>query len=174
MVDPGDKADSHERIGFVKTIGSPVTVGHRDRVERIREAIVDLQVAIDGCVAQPPDRLSDTVASLARHCSIFLRKMVLGDERSPRLLDGDFCQMARLGFNRIRKVPSNRRTLTLVPIEISRGYFQATKLDEETGAPEVTHVFPVGPQRLSIVIELAVARYDGLAQPTGTGSSMGD
>ena len=153
MTGLGNKADSHERIRFVKTTGSPVTVGRRDRVERIREAIVDLQVAIDGCVAQSPDRLSDTVASLARHCSIFLRKMVLGDDRSPRLLDGDFCQTAGLGFERIRKVPTNRRTLTLVPIDIARGYFQATKLDDETMEPEFTEVIPIGPQRLSIDIE---------------------
>ena len=153
MADLGDKADSHERIRFVTTTGSPVTVGHRDKIERIREAIVDLQVAIDGCVAQSTDRLSDTVASLARHCSIFLRKMVLGDERSPRLLDGDFCQMAELGFNRIRKIPTNRRTLTLVPLDVGQGYFQATKLDEETREPESTEVIPIGPQRLSIDIE---------------------
>lgn len=153
MADLVDNADSHERIRLVNTTGSPVILGHRDRVERIREAIVDLQVAIDGCVAQSPDRLGDTVASLARHCSIFLRKMVLGNERSPCLLDGDFCQMAALGFNRISKVPTNRRTLTLVPIDIARGYLQATKLDEETREPEYTEVIPIGPQRLTIDIE---------------------
>ena len=153
MADLGDNADSHERIRFVNATGSPVTLGHRDGVERIREAMVDLQVAIDGCVAQSPDRLGDTVASLARHCSIFLRKMVLGDKRSPRLLDGDFCQMAELGFNKISKVPTNRRTLTLVPIDIARGYIQATKLDEGTSDPEYTEVIPIGPQRLTIDIE---------------------
>ena len=153
MADREDNADPRERIRLVNATGSPVTLGHRDRVERVREAIVDLRVAIDGCVAQSPDRLSDSVASLARHCSIFLRKMVLGDERSPRLLDGDFCQMAELGFNRISKVPTNRRTLTLVPIDIARGYFQATKLDEETSEPEYTEVIPIGPQRLTIDIE---------------------
>ena len=49
MADKRDKADSQERIKFVKTTGSSITVGRRDRAERIREAIVDLQVAIDGC-----------------------------------------------------------------------------------------------------------------------------
>ena len=129
--------------------------------------MIDLQLIIDGCVSQPPDQLSDTTASLARHCSIFLRKMVLGDHRSPRLLDRDVCQIARLGFNRIRKIPNNRKTLTLVPLDVTQGYFQATKLDERTGEPEVTHVTPFGRQRLSFVIEWPIpGMTDWLNQPT--------
>ena len=156
-----------EPIQFVRTEGSPVHVGQRDRTERIREAMVDLRLVIDGCEAQPPDRLSDTAASLARHCSIFLRKMVLGDERSPRLLDAEFCHESSLGFSRIRKVPSNRRTLTLVPVAVAGGYFQAIKLDEETRAPEVRHVIPFGPQRLSIDIEWPLpGMTEWLDQPT--------
>lgn len=153
MADVGEKADSQQPVQFVKTTGSPVTVGNRDKAERIREAMVDLQLVIDGCGSQPPDQLSDTVASLARHCSIFLRKLVLGDDRSPRLLDGDSCQMAKLGFSRIRKVPSNRRTLTLAPVDVRGGYMELSKLDEQTREPEATHVLPMGPQPLSFVIE---------------------
>ena len=165
-----DRASSEppiEPIQFVPTEGSPVHVGQRDRTERIREAMVDLRLVIDGCQAQPPDRSGDTPASLARHCSIFLRKMVLGDERSPRLLDAEYWHESRLGFNRIKKVPSNRRTLTLVPVSVDGGYFQATKLDEETRAPEVTHVIPFGPQRLSFDIDWPLTGMaDWLSQPT--------
>ncbi len=154
-------------IQFVPTEGSPVHVGNRDRAERIREAMIDLRLTIDGCAAQPPARLGDTVGSLARHCSIFLRKMVLGDERSPRLLDGDFWQEKNLGFNRVRKVPANRRTLTLTPVEVARGYLQADKLDEETMAPEVSHVIPFGPQRLRFDIEWPLTGMaDWRSQPT--------
>ena len=113
MEESADSEPSVDLIQFVRTEGSPVHVGQRDRTERIREAMIDLRLVIDGCQAQPPNRLSDTAASLARHCSIFLRKMVLGDERSPRLLDPEFWQASRLGFNRIKKVPSNWRTFTL-------------------------------------------------------------
>ncbi len=165
-------AESEERtdpqqIQFVKGSGSTITIGNRDREERIREAIVDLRIAIGGCAAQPQDRLNDTVGSLARHSSIFLRKMVLGDDRNSRLLDAEFCQKAKLRFNRIRKVHGNRRFFTLVPVDVTRGYLQATKLDEETGEPEVTHVIPVGPQRLCFVIDWPLSGMtDWLNQPT--------
>ena len=167
MEESADSEPSIAPIQFIRTEGSTVLVGQRDRTERIREAMIDLRLVIDGCKAQPPDRLSDTAASLARHCSIFLRKMVLGDERSPRLLDAEYWQKSKLGFNRIRKVPSNRRTLTLVPVAVTRGYFQATKLDEKTREPEVTHIIPFGPQQLSIVVEWPLAGMtDWLEQPT--------
>ena len=165
-----DRADSEppiQPIQFVPAEGSPVHVGHRDRAERIREALIDLRLVIDGCAAQPPDRLHDTAASLARHCSLFLRKMVLGDERSPRLLDDDSWQLARLDLNRVRKVARNRQTITLTPADLVAGYIQATKLDEDTKEPEVTHVLPIGPQRLSFDIEWPLTGMtDWLTQPT--------
>ena len=166
MAEREDKTDS-QHIQFVETSGSPITVGRRDRAERIREAIVDLRIAISGCAAQPPDRLIDTVGSLARHSSIFLRKMVLGDDRNSRLLDAEYCQKAKLRFKKIRNVQGKRRSFTLVPVDVTRGYFQATKLDEETGEPEVTHTIPVGPQRLSFAIDWPLSGMtDWLTQPT--------
>ena len=42
-----------EPIKFVPIKGSPVIVGRRDKAERIREAIVDLQLVIDGATQQP-------------------------------------------------------------------------------------------------------------------------
>ncbi len=166
MAETEDRTDP-QRIQFVKGSGSTITVGSRDRAERIREAIVDLKIAIGGCAAQPADRLSDTVVSLARHSSIFLRKMVLGDDRNPRLLDAEFCQKAKLRFKRIRKVQGNRRSFTLVPVDVTRGYFQVTKLDEETEEPEAIHVIPLGPQRLCFVIDWPLSGMtDWINQPT--------
>ena len=162
-----DETGSQQPIQFVNTTGSPITVGQRDRLERIREALIDLRLVIDGCTSQPPERLTDTVASLARHCSIFLRKMVLGDDRSPRLLDDDFRQEAELVFSRIQNVPSDRRNINLVPIEVARGCLQVTKVNEETGEPEATHVVPFGPQQLKIVVEWPLpGMTDWLNQPT--------
>ena len=167
MEESTDSEPLVEPIQFIRMQGSPVHVGTRDRTERIREAMTDLRLVIDGCKAQPPERLGDTAASLARHCSIFLRKMVLGDERSPRLLDAEHWQTSRLGFNRIRKVPSKRRTLALVPVAVTGGYFQATKLDEDTREPEVTHFIPFGPQRLTVLVEWPLpGMTDWLEQPT--------
>ena len=145
MADRAGSQSPIQPIRFVKTKGSPVTVGRRDKEERIREAMIDLQLAIDGCGVQPPSRFVDLVASLARHCSIFLRKMVLNDDRNQRLLDDDFCRMVGLGFDRIRGISGERRTLTLVPVDIHGGYTKITKKDEETGEPEVAHIIPVGP-----------------------------
>lgn len=167
MADRADSEPPLEPIQFVPTEGSPVQVGRRDRAERIREALTDLRLVIDGCGAQPPDRLSSTAASLARHCSIFLRRMVLGDERSPRLLDDASWQTVRPGFDRVRKVPHDRRTLTLTPVGVAQGYLQVDKLDEEAGKPEVRHVIPVGPQQLTFTIQWPLpGMTDWLAQPT--------
>ena len=87
----------------VPTNGSPLIVGPRDRSQRIRDTVSDLQVVIDGCTAQPNNRLGDQAASLARHCSIFLRKLVLDDRNNRRLLDEDFCQTVGLRFDRLRR-----------------------------------------------------------------------
>ena len=142
-------------------------MGRRDKAGRIREAIADLQLVIDGCAMQPRSRYPDAIASLARHCSIFLRKMVLGDDRNQRLLDEDFCQMAGVRFDRIRRVSGDRRTLTLVPANILGGYAEITKLNEETGAPEAVHVMPMGPQQLSVILEWPLTGMaDWLSQPT--------
>ena len=92
---------------------------------------------------------------------------MLGDERSPRLLDDDSWQMAQLGLNRVRKVARNRQALILTPVDFAGGYFQATKLDENTREPEVTHVVPIGAQRLSFYIEWPLTGMtDWLTQPT--------
>ena len=167
MADREDSLPPVETIKFVPTKGSPVFVGRRDKAERIREAIVDLQLVIDGFAAQQPCEPGDEAASLARHCSMFLRKMVVGDDRTPRLLDEEICRTAGLGFDRFRRISGGRRILTLVPVNISGGYGQFTKLDEETGEPEAVHIMPMGPQRLSIAVEWPLpGMADWLSQPT--------
>ena len=167
MPDGVGSGPSKEPIQFVATEGTPVSVGRRDKAERIREAIIDLQLVIDGCDDLPRRRFRDAAASLARHCAIFLRKMVLGDERNRRLLDAEFCQIAGVRFDRIPRITGDRRTLTLVPVNIFGGYAQFTKLDEETGEPEGVHVMPMGPQRLSFAVEWPLnGMADWLSQPT--------
>ena len=70
-------------------------------------------------------------------------------------------------FDRIRRITGERRTLTLVPMNISGGYAQFTKLDEETGEPEAVHVIPMGPQQLNIAVEWPLTGMaDWLNQPT--------
>ncbi len=167
MADRAGSLPPIEPIKFVPTKGSSVIVGRRDKAERIREAIVDLQLLIDGVAAQQPCKPGDVVASIARHCSLFLRKMVVGDDRTPRLLDEEICRTAGFGFDRFRRISGDRRILTLVPGNISDGYAEFTKLDEETGEPEAVHIMPMGPQRLSIAVEWPLpGMADWLSQPT--------
>ena len=168
----GDRVGSElpvKPLRFVRTEGSNVSVGHKDKAGRVREAMIDLQLAIDGCIAQQSDQLSQSIAALARACSIFLRKMVIGDrgDRRTRLLDDDICQMAKICFDRIRRVPKDRRTLLLVPVDTSGGHIKLTKLSDETLEPEVVHLISVGSQRLEIAIEWPLpGMVDWLSQPT--------
>ena len=156
-----------EPIQFVPGEGSPVIVGHRDKAERIREAMLDLQLVIDGCEGKPQERLVDLSGSLARHCSIFLRKMVLGDSRTPPLLDLELCQSAGLSFNRIRRIPGNRRPLTLVPVSGTAGYMQLTKLNDETLEPEANYIIRIGAHQLQFDVEWPLpGMADWLVQPT--------
>ena len=145
--------DHVQSIQFIPSIGSPVIVGQRDQTQRIRDAVTDLQVVIDGCAVQSRKRLRDTAASLARHCSIFLRKMVLNDSHNQRLLDNDLCQTAGLRFDKIRRISGDRRILTLVPVDGSGGFMQLSKLNKETLEPEATYGIPIGPQRLSFEVQ---------------------
>ena len=148
-----EDTDTQLPIQFVSMNGSPVIVGHRVQAQRIRDAITDLQIVVDGCAAQPENRLVDKAASLARHCSIFLRKMALNDNHNRRLLDEAFCQGAGLRFDRIRRIAGDRRTLTLVPVQSFGGFIQLTKLNEETLQPEAIHGIPMGSQRLSFDVQ---------------------
>ena len=167
MSDIGDMVDPQQHIQFMKTKGSTVSVGHRDKTERIREAIVDLQLAIDGCLKQQSSRQFEAIASLARHSSIFLRKLVLGDQRNRRLLDADFCGMAGVDFDKLRTISHARRTMVLVPVGVLGGHLQIQKLNDVTGEPEGTTIFPKGPQRLKFDIEWPLpGMADWLSQPT--------
>ena len=97
---------------------------------------------------------------------MFLRKMVLGDDRNPRLLDEDTCRVAKLGFDKVRGLSGDRRTLTIVPVDVAGGYIQATKRDEETDEAKESYLIPIGPQRLSIAIEWPLlGMADWLSEP---------
>ena len=153
------EANSMPPIGSVQATGSPVTGRLKDKGERIREAIDDLQLAIDGSQVQltsetQADQFSRSIAALARACSVFLRKMALGDRnnKATRLLDDDVCASMGLKFHKLVKVDGARR-----PVEISfsivGGYVNATKKNDETLLPEHTVHIPVGSQKLTISVE---------------------
>ena len=49
MADRAGTEPPIQPLQFVPAEGSPVYVGRRDRAERIREALTDLRLVIDGC-----------------------------------------------------------------------------------------------------------------------------
>ncbi|MXZ63217.1 MAG: hypothetical protein F4Y98_06380 [Chloroflexi bacterium] len=140
-------------MGFVETEGSPVLLG-RDMEEwqRIRVAVSDLHIALDGFDAQPAERLLESMPFLARQCSVFLRKMAIGDRWTPRVLNVETCQAIGLDFCRLR-IPAETRRAILTPVRMGGGGMAITKLNDETGEPEAHSEFAIGPQRLVLDIQ---------------------
>ena len=141
-----------EELPFVPSEGVPIAPNPvRDQRTRILETMIDLQMAIAGCVAlQGTYPQGETTKALARACSLFIRKLVLGDrgDRRTRLLNDGICEAANLLFNRVRKISVDRRTLT-----ISRELFfamQLTKIDE----PDAGKTYASKPSRQQLVFTI--------------------
>ena len=142
-----------EEPRYVPTQGVPIAPNPaRDKRTRIMETVIELQVAIEGCVAlQSSHSSAPLTTALARASSIFLRKLVLGDRgnRESRLLSDDICEEADFRFSRIRKIPQARRTLTFCPIDVTVS-MQITKLDE----PGAGRFFCIPPSRQQLVFDV--------------------
>ena len=154
---------------FSRSEGSFVFVRDRNQEERIREALNDLHLAIQGLAVHPSVDWGQSIAAFARACSIFLRKTVIGDrnDRSTRLLDDEFCQKAGLGFDRLRSVSCERKTLIVTQLETGSGQLELTKLDDSSLEPLSTQILPIGPQRLQISVEWPLPGMVGwVNQPT--------
>ena len=142
MVEHMISRDQPESQAFrtLGAVGTPIMVGGGDRVAKVREVMEDLQMAIDGYISQtggvspvPEDEATfrqtfDRLGVFARSCSIFLRKLVLGEtgRKGTRLLDDDLCRNADLGFPRIRRIDSDRRVLSIASMESVGGTVQLT------------------------------------------------
>ena len=148
MADTREKNSVDPQVEFVRTKGSPITGRHKEKRERITEALCDLQLAIDGLrirLSQSDDmsQLQQSCAALARACSIFLRKMVIGDRnrREMRLLDDEVLRSLDFGFDGLLKISPNRRRTLRIYRSFS-GIVQMTKLDESSLVPEAVYRFP--------------------------------
>lgn len=159
MADNEREGVSGPPIEFIKTRGSRVAGRYKDKKKRIREAMGDLQLAIDGTIAQLTrsdrfDQFSQSTAALARACSIFLRKTVLGDwdNSRTRLLDDDICRSLGLRFEKLRRIPPKRMPLEII-WNLNGGDFQITKLDDNTRQPQAVYNMPIEPLQFKISIE---------------------
>ena len=86
---------------------------------------------------------------------MFLRKTVLGDQnkRGTRLLDDRVLGLTRLRFDRLRKIPSDKRRKIETGFGFDGGMAQFTKLDEHTREPQKVYRFRAAPQGVKLSIE---------------------
>lgn len=156
-----DEKDSGKQgVQFVPSTGSLIGGLHKDKLSRITGAMADLQLGISG-VHKQLDGVSDGklrvqwMEAFARTCSIFLRKTVLGDSgrRETRLLDDQILETTGLRFDRLRKIPSDRRRTIEVVLGHAGAVFEMTRLDDHTHEPLETEVMSAAAQELKLSIE---------------------
>ena len=86
---------------------------------------------------------------------MFLRKTVLGDfdKRGTRLLDDRVLDSTGLRFDRLRRIPRDKRRWIEVGVGLTSGDLEITKLDDYTHEPEATYRFRAGSQSAEFAIE---------------------
>ena len=153
------KGFKRQGVRFVPSKGSVIGGMQKEKTMRITDAMADLQLGIDGLRSRLADgcdgnQWAQALDAFARTCSVFLRKTVLGnrDMRETRLLDDRILGTIGLRFDRLRKIPRDRRREIEVGFGIDRGYLQLTKLDDETREPQGTHRLRAGPQGIKLSI----------------------
>ena len=122
---------NQEAFALTPMEGLGIMVGPGDRAEIIRQIMVDLKITIDDCTVQTPSK--DMLDSLARQCSIFLRKMAIGDGRNPPLLDSETCKGAGIQFHKLQAVRGERQSLPVAQLTVSSSKTHLTLTHPETG-----------------------------------------
>ena len=161
-----EQQDNQEVFELTPMKGIRIMVGASDRTEVIRKAMVDLKTTIEGCLVQGSTK--DTLDTLGRECSIFLRKMAIGDDRNPPLLDPETCKKAGINFHKLAIVRGERQRLAIVEETITNTKFHATLTHPETGETlgEMSHGFD-DPWKFSIYIDWPLPGITGwVGSPT--------
>lgn len=168
------EAEEGRPVTFLPATGSLVGGRHKDKKERITEVLSDLQLAIGGFGTHTTGQferrdLPQVLGALARMCSVFLRKLVLGDrgERTTRLLDEAVMESLQLRLQPLRKIPQEGRRTIRTGFGVGGGFMELTKVDEPGPGPAPTFRFPVAPHDLEFLIEWPLP---GTADWTGTPS----
>ena len=154
------KGSEEREVRFVPVKDSVIGGRPKEKTARITDAMTDLQLGIDGLRSQlsgvcDGNRWAHSLGAFARICSVFLRKTVLGDHdrRETRLLDDRILGSVGLQFDRLRKIPRDRRREIEVGFGLTGALLQATKLDDHTLEPQATYRFRAGPQEVKLSIE---------------------
>ena len=171
-----EKGSNEGGVRFVPSKGSVIGGMTKDKTARITETMADLQLGIDGLRSQlsgvcDGNRFAQTLGTFARLCSVFLRKTLLGDhdKRETRLLDDRVLESIGLRFDRLRKIPRDRRREIEVGFDLAGGLLQITRLDDQTREPQETYRFRAGPQEVKLSIEWPLP---GAADWTGVPSEQ--
>ena len=145
---------------FVSTRGPRIMGPHKEKKERITEALTDLQLVIAGIADAgegPHDGqgMAQATAALARTCSVFLRKLVLGEPRNPqaRLLDDEVLASLDMRLPPLRKIPAAGRQTLETGSSVDRALFLATRLDDTTREPVERYGAVGGTQGWRIVVD---------------------
>ena len=168
------EVEERELVTFVPSKGSPVGGRHKDKKERTTEALTDLHLVIRGFGAEVGQQRAvpqTLLSALARHCSVFLRKLVVGDrdDRKTRLLDDTVMDSLNLRLPPLRKIPQKQRRTIRTGLAVGGGFMQLTKLDEPGPGPAPTQHLPVAPHDLEFVIEWPLpGTADWIGVPTPT------
>ena len=154
------KGSEGQGVRFVPTKGSVIGGMQKEKTMRITDAMADLQLGIDGLRSRLADECdgnqwAQALDAFARICSMFLRKIVLGnrDKRETRLLDDRVLRSIGLRFDRLRKIPRDGRREIEVGLGIDRALLRMTKLDDDTREPQATYLFSAAPQEGKLSLE---------------------
>ena len=128
-------------------MGSRVGGQHKDKKQRITEALSDLRLVFAGMADGGEGRrnageMMQSTASLARACAVFLRKVVLGEARNreARLLDDDVLDSLEMRLQPLRRIPKESRRTIETGFDIEQVALQITRLDDATGEPKERYV----------------------------------
>ena len=143
---------------LISASGSRLGGVHKDKKQRITEAMYDLQLAMAGLAMRgegehPMQELIEASQSLARAGSVFLRKLVL--DRG-RLLDDEVLESLNMKLRPVRNIPKAVRRSVNISFSINRGLLKLARIADENDnpidPPEVRTIY-AGPQGYSINVE---------------------
>ena len=152
--------DAKDSLTFVPARGSRVGGQHKDKKERITEALRDLQLVMAGLgnLGEGPHEvtgMAEMTASLARACSVFLRKLVLGHarRREARLLDDEVLGSLDMGLQPLRTIPRDLRRPVETGFRVDRVGMLLTRSTRKPGNRRSGTKAVGGTQGLTIVVE---------------------
>lgn len=164
-ISENDSSEEHPR--FVRSSGSRVGGQHKDKKQRITDALSDLRLMLAGLASagdgrQNASEMIQATGSLARACSVFLRKVVLGDgrDRGARLLDDSVLSSLEMRLQPLRKIPREVRRTVETGFRTERVALQITRLDDATEEPIERYMAVGGVHRPGV----AAGGYGGLGR----------